>query len=206
MSLAANYILLDAARMSDNIDKALEINKSGKTLYTSKGENMLASVSPYLFSYENKSEMAQWLLENSWGHSWGIYVLYYNDFESLHKHFRKFLLVKTEDGEELYFRFYDPRVLRIFLPTCEEDQLKEFFGPVKAFLMEDEDPEFGLIFTINQNYSLVTQRISKADFDKALTFGVEAVKGDPLPVKEKVILQDQKKDKPLGKKGFSIID
>ena len=127
MSSAANYILLDAARMEDAIDKALEFNKSGQSLYNGKNEKVLASVSPYLFSYENDSEFAKWLAINGWGNSWGVYVLCFNDFDVLHKHFRKFILVKTEDGEELYFRFYDPRVLRVFLPTCDEDQLKEFF-------------------------------------------------------------------------------
>jgi hypothetical protein len=29
-----------------------------------------------------------------------------------------FLIVEDPDGEEMYFRFYDPRVLRKFLPVC----------------------------------------------------------------------------------------
>ncbi len=207
MSTAANYILLDAARMADEIDKALELNKSGKTLFSGKSEHILVSVSPYLFNYKPETDFSKWHSENGWGNSWGVYVLCYNDFESLHKHFRKFILVKTEDGEELYFRFYDPRVLRIFLPTCDEEQLKEFFGPVKAYLMEDDDPAFGIIFTLNQSKELVTQKVSKEDFEKALSFGLESIKKDPVVVKEKTAAPENKKDKPSGNKGrFSIID
>ena len=42
------------------------------------------------------------------------------------------------DGTPLYFRYYDPRVLRIFLPTCSAAQLKQMFGPVDAFLAESD--------------------------------------------------------------------
>jgi hypothetical protein len=78
----------------------------------------------------------------------------------LYKHFRKFLIVKTEEGDELYFRFYDPRVLRIFLPSCDKEQLKEFFGPVSYFVCEDEDPGTGLIFSLEKNV-LKTEKVTK---------------------------------------------
>ena len=37
------------------------------------------------------------------------------------------------------FRFYDPRVLRVYLPTCTGDEAEEFFGPVPEILAESED-------------------------------------------------------------------
>jgi hypothetical protein len=40
----------------------------------------------------------------------------------------------------MYFRFYDPRVLRSFLPTCTEPECAEFFGPIGRFVMEAEQP------------------------------------------------------------------
>lgn len=207
MSTSANYILLDAARMDDAIDKAHELNKTGKTLYSAKNQNTLLNVSPYLFNYESETEFSKWHAVNGWGNSWGVYILCFSDFESLHKHFRKFIIIKTEDGEEMYFRFYDPRVLRVFLPTCDVDQLKEFFGPVKAYLMEDEDSEFGLIFTLNESNILVTQQISKDEFEKALSLGLESIKKEQVVIKEKPTSTENKKDKPSGNKGrFSIID
>ena len=48
-------------------------------------------------------------------------------------HFRRFLLVEAPDGDSWYFRFYDPRVLERFLPTCDAAQLTDFFGPVSAY-------------------------------------------------------------------------
>jgi hypothetical protein len=39
----------------------------------------------------------------------------------------------------LVFRFYDPRVLSIFLPTCLPEQITEMFGPVTRFFAEAHD-------------------------------------------------------------------
>jgi hypothetical protein len=57
------------------------------------------------------------------------------------KALRRFLIVKTENGQRLLFRFYDLRVLRTFLPTCDSGQRKEFFGPIQSFVAESEDAD-----------------------------------------------------------------
>lgn len=59
---------------------------------------------------------------------------------------RQFLFVKDEDGKELYFRFYDPRILRLYLPTCTKTETAAFFGPVLRFLIESEDARSLLVF------------------------------------------------------------
>lgn len=154
------YILLDAARLDDEINRAKELNPNFDSLYRGQSEESLASVAPYIFQAEKGEEFERWYFEKGWGDSWGVLVFSNEDMKSLHKHFRKFLMVKTEDGEELYFRFYDPRVLRIFLPTCDKDQLKEFFGLVNYFICEDEDSGFGIVFSF-QDGLLKQERITK---------------------------------------------
>jgi hypothetical protein len=60
------------------------------------------------------------------------------------KHLRRLLMVKLDDGgRRLYFRFYDPRVLRAFLPTCSVRQDEEMFGDrdIHSFLVEGEQGE-----------------------------------------------------------------
>ena len=58
----------------------------------------------------------------------------------LRSHLRRFLIVLDEDtGKKLYFRFYDPRVLRAFLPTCSKIQVADMFGEIGMFLLEGED-------------------------------------------------------------------
>lgn len=137
-----NYLLLDAARMRSEITVAREKNPGHLSLYKGETAVRLSGVAPYIFPFDASSPFGKWYLENGWGNSWGIPFRASGDITELQKHFRQFLKVQTEFGKELIFRFYDPRVLRIFLPTCDPWQLKEFFGPVQFFLIEDEEPGF----------------------------------------------------------------
>jgi hypothetical protein len=38
--------------------------------------------------------------------------------------------------ERMYFRFYDPRVLHVFLPTCTPAQKREFLGLISGIFHE----------------------------------------------------------------------
>jgi hypothetical protein len=65
------------------------------------------------------------LLRSGWGNSWGIFCTSQSTFEDLLGHFRSFLLMQI--------RFYDPRVLRALLPTCErsEEHTSELQSPLQ---------------------------------------------------------------------------
>ena len=156
------FLLLDAARVEDNIRIARELNSSNVSIYKGTIDEELNDIAPFLFTYNDDSEFATWYFKNGWGNSWGLIIESEYQIEETLNHFQKILIVKTEDDQEIYFRFYDPRVLRIFLPTCDSNQLKELFGPVECFICEDEDPAFGLVFTFEHN-SLKTNRISKEE-------------------------------------------
>jgi hypothetical protein len=147
-----NYCLLDATRMLEHMEVAKELNPQHDSLYRGRSEEALTMVAPYLFTYQEGTDFAIWLAEKGWGDAWGVFLFANATLDELHKHFQKFMLVKTEDGQELYFRFYDPRVLRAFLPTCNWVQIQELFGPVQYFVVEDEDPAFAIVFTVQKGY------------------------------------------------------
>jgi Domain of unknown function (DUF4123) len=76
------------------------------------------------------------VLENGWGNAWGVFFSSSAQLETLRKHFRMFLRVTDEAGRRLLFRFYDPRVLSIYLPTCNNEELTTIFGPIDRFVVE----------------------------------------------------------------------
>jgi len=133
------FVLLDAAQMDGYIYQAMDFQENHRCLYEGDSKVVLGAVAPYLFELEFKSHFAEWVVERGAGKSWGVIVNSETDAEELYHHFRHFLIVHTEEGKELYFRYYDPRVLRTFLPTCDAEQLQEFFGPVESYIMEDEE-------------------------------------------------------------------
>ncbi|RMF85393.1 MAG: DUF4123 domain-containing protein, partial [Planctomycetota bacterium] len=74
------------------------------------------------------------------GESAGILLLSDAEPADMFAHLRKLFVVTDEDGGEYSFRFYDPRVLRLFLSSCDAAQAEEFFGPARMVLVEAESP------------------------------------------------------------------
>ncbi len=103
------------------------------------GENSWTAdrVAPYLLRLDTQEELASWLLENGWGHSWGVFFTSKASEKTLLSHFRRFFAVKAENNRDLFFRFFSPAVLRDFLPLLNEEEARFFFGEVTRFVMED---------------------------------------------------------------------
>lgn len=159
-----NYIVLDGAKMRFDLEKAQELNEDHKCLYRGDSAVNLGPVAPWLFTYESNTPFSNWLYKNSSEQHWGILLQSNEIFTKIYTHLRKFLMVKTEEGKQLYFRFYDPRVLNTFLPSCEADQLSDFFGPVEAYFSETSKNQ-STIFTFDKtNKELVETPTFKEEF------------------------------------------
>jgi hypothetical protein len=130
--------VLDGAR-DGRISRA--VYQSGlewECLFSGDIPHDLAEAAPYLVRLTRDAPFTRWLLEHGWGHSFGIFAWSRADTEALRRHFRRLLRVRDEQGRRLYFRYYDPRVLRRYLPTCTADELREVFGPAGCLLAEGE--------------------------------------------------------------------
>jgi hypothetical protein len=205
-----NYLLFDAAKAEMNLYTAMELNGNFQSLYKGSADEDLVGVAPYLFSIKENTPFADWYFKEGWNQSWGTLVFANAAFEDVYKHFRKFLMIKTEEGEQLYFRFYDPRVLRIFLPTCDAQQLREFFGPVRHFLTESENTEETLEFWL-EGINLKTKTIS---INPAKTIKIQTTDNTTknIDVKQEAIAEvvqttqpeSDSKDKPKKKWDFLL--
>jgi hypothetical protein len=142
----STYAVLDGASAPGLLEKLLFAKEESACLYRGELEPELAEAAPYLVKLREKSEFTDWLLEEGWGHHWGIFAITTVGIEPLRRHFRHFLRVKDSDGKILYFRYYDPRVLQVYLPTCRRSEIKVFYGPVLRYLAEDARGECTLVF------------------------------------------------------------
>lgn len=155
------YVVLDGANTPDLLDKLYdEAGPEFECLYAGDLEPDIAEVAPYLARLEPESEFSKWVL-SGWGESWGIHVVVPSEMElpEVRRHLRKLNMVYGPGGKPLLFRWYDPRVLRIMLPTCNRDQLEEIFGPVKKFVLEGETKDRGVAFSF-ANGKLVQEQIN----------------------------------------------
>ncbi|MFT3766852.1 MAG: DUF4123 domain-containing protein [Minicystis sp.] len=133
------YAVLDAARNERIHPAVMQSGLEQACLYAGKIPQTLSEVAPYLVKLTKDAPFAKELLEKGWGDAWGVYVLSTATLEELRRHFRRLLKVQDEAGRSMIFRFYDPRVLRIYLPTCNAGELAHVFGPVGMFVLEGED-------------------------------------------------------------------
>ena len=79
-------------------------------------------------------------LEDHWGGAEAIYLLSPLPRARLRHHLRKLTLVEMPGKGAVYFRFYDPRVLREVLPVFDDAQRAQFFGDAVAeAICEDRD-------------------------------------------------------------------
>lgn len=145
------YAILDGARNESIYPAILRSGCEYECLYRGELDPGLAEAAPYLVKLEKDKPFANWLIEDGWGDSWGVYLHTAAIFRDLKRHLRKFLMVYDADTKPMYFRYYDPRVLRVYLPTCNSEELSTVFGPIKSYLIEDRNPNMLLHFSINAN-------------------------------------------------------
>ena len=135
------YAILDGASVPHLPQQLWECRPEHYCLFPGDLEPDMAEVAPYLVKLEAESDFGTWVLEEGWGNHWGVLATTPVEGIEARKHFASLIDVYDADGKPLIFRYYDPRVLRVFLPTCDRGELTEFFGPVSVYLAEAEDAE-----------------------------------------------------------------
>lgn len=113
----------------------------------SEQEKILDDVAPFIFKLEE--DAWQIILKNDLASLKKIIFLQTNEsITELQGHFQKFA-VQTIKGRQFYFRFWEADVFKKFVNTCNAKQLKDFFGPVKAFVCADENGTSSLQYSFN---------------------------------------------------------
>lgn len=135
------FAVLDAAR--DRRVRALlaACSETHESLFDGEKGQRLAEYAPYLVQLSLGSPLLDVLVNDAWGESWGVYLIGLRPFKEIRRRLRRSLMVYDEETEKkLLFRFYDPRVLRVFWPTCSTRQRSEMVGAeISAFLLEAQD-------------------------------------------------------------------
>ena len=135
------FAILDGASAPGLLDKLYGLSPDFCCLYRGEQTPDMAEVAPYLVQLEAGAEFTNWVIAQGWGRHWGIFATSAADLRRLRNHLRSFLIVYDEAGRPFRFRYYDPRVLRRYLPTCTPEELGTVFGPVTSYLLEAAEPE-----------------------------------------------------------------
>jgi hypothetical protein len=96
----------------------------------------LDKASPYLVGLNEPSPLKEAWRAEGWGSAWGMICRSSLPLDELRGHLRKFLLAQLPDGDTVFFRFYDPRVWRIYWPTCTGEEQAKWLAGVDEFISE----------------------------------------------------------------------
>jgi len=151
------WMIVDGARDRRIFGMLLDSYLTYSCLYHGDIAPELELVAPYLVQLEYDDRYSQQLIERAWGNSWGVFLKCGASVGSIRRHLRKLLSVRGPKGEILLFRYYDPRVLRAYLPTCRPEELETVFGPIDRFWLEDDTPETILEFRFDRGKLLRTE-------------------------------------------------
>jgi hypothetical protein len=141
------YALLDAARDRRVYRIVRGSGWPSICLFPPEHEVRLAREAPHLLCLPDVATSPQGEadalapLREGYGQSWGIFLVSRAGHARLAASLQRLLIVRDDDDGPLYFRFYDPRVLRDFLPLATPYQASVLFDAVDLILLEDEDPD-----------------------------------------------------------------
>ena len=132
------YVVLDGAAVDGLPMKLYEMNPPHYCLFRGELAPDMVEVAPYVVQLVQNTSFTDWVLSENSGKHWGFFAHSLHSIKEMRRHFRSLVTVYDEQGKPMIFRFYDPRVLRNFLPTCNADELQTFFGKVETFFAENE--------------------------------------------------------------------
>jgi hypothetical protein len=132
------WMIVDCARDQKRIFRfLLSCHLEQSCLYSGPIAPALEMAAPYLLQLEHESQETRQLIDLSWGNNWGVFLRSSTNMRNLRTHLRRFLMVRDASGRRMTFRYYDPNVLRIYLPTCTGEELRTVFGPIECFWTEN---------------------------------------------------------------------
>ena len=144
------WMIVDGARTVDVFRFLLACHLEYSCLYSGPMTPDLEMAAPYLVQLDHGYRDTHQLIRQAWGNSWGVFFRSETSLKKLRRHLREFLVVRDTKGTRMAFRYYDPRVLRVYLPTCVTAELRSVFGPIECFWTESESPAKMLGFCLQE--------------------------------------------------------
>lgn len=156
------YCILDGVMVPELPMRLYQGQIPSYCLFTGELPPDLVYAAPYLAYLSPDSKFADWVLAEGIGKHWGIFVHSRRSIIEMRRHFTALTQAYDERGNPMRFRYYDPRVLKKFLPTCNGGELKMLFGEADAIFVEADNGD-GIIRYRIADGKLETRLLNKEE-------------------------------------------
>ncbi len=128
-----------------------------------EGERMvdeLAATAPYLLKLDPAKMSVESIIGERLGKNQMIVFESSAPMNEIRDHCSSMLKAMDENGKVISFRFHDPRILRVYLPTCTDEETYIFFGDIDTIWVDGEDKEI-LEFVKDKKEDVVEKKIDE---------------------------------------------
>jgi len=133
------YAMIDACDAGAVPFKMRELGpERAACMYSGKAEEAYWDFAPYLATAD--AGLLDWIVATLWKGPWGFFAVTETNLATVRTHFKRFTFATMPDGQQVYFRYYDPRILPVFLENADRAELSQFFGPVRTFIVAGKWP------------------------------------------------------------------
>lgn len=137
------YAIIDGAIINNLMGKIYELedNPSFSPLYK---DTLLAGcmeISPCLVAIQYNSAFLNHLINHQAKPNWGVLLLSNQDLTTLTAYCQSLLYATTPKGEDVLFRYYDPRTIKPLMLGSNELERNQLLGPIQQLLTKDPTPE-----------------------------------------------------------------
>lgn len=132
------YAIVDASRQPMVIPAALDAFASSvRCLFSGSALREFGDNAAWVVEIDSTEGTLRWLLEQGFNKRWAIFANSLLEIEPFVRHLKKFTVAEGDGGRTFFFRFYDPHVLRQYLPAFDERQVRLFFREIEDVFFED---------------------------------------------------------------------
>lgn len=156
------YAVVDASRQPMMIPAALDAMASRNScLYSGEALREFGDNAAWVAELLPTESTLGWLLEQGFGKRWMIFATSKLELAAFIRHLKKFTMASNDDGRTVFFRFYDPQVLRQYLAVLNDRQKASFFEGVEHIMLEDSREKGAILsYAPSKDGSLIESRIS----------------------------------------------
>jgi hypothetical protein len=147
------YGILDLACAPELFEHVARLEPAGAAcLFEGRLDSSVARASPHLVELAPSDPLTITWQNKGWGQSWGILIASREPLGFVRRRLRHFTQARLPGGEgPVLFRFWDPRVFRVYLPLVEPAQLPPWFKGIDRYICETEDGGASLHYTFDGN-------------------------------------------------------